>query len=93
MDAKQEKELASIVLLASYISIFMKVVLVMFIAALVIANLPEKRTDGVDVQWPSTTRELPQFGPGNRITEDDPRWDCNTMGNHLCGRVGTTNER
>jgi hypothetical protein len=20
-----------------------------------------------------------------RIEEDDPRWDCNTMGNHVCG--------
>jgi hypothetical protein len=21
----------------------------------------------------------------HRITEDDPRWDCRTMGNHVCG--------
>jgi len=21
----------------------------------------------------------------HRITEDDPRWDCHTMGNHVCG--------
>jgi len=20
-----------------------------------------------------------------RITEDDPRWNCTTMGNHICG--------
>ena len=26
-------------------------------------------------------------GPGfaQRITEDDPRWDCRTMGNKICG--------
>jgi len=22
---------------------------------------------------------------GERITEDDPRWDCRTMGNKICG--------
>lgn len=22
---------------------------------------------------------------GERITEDDPRWDCHTMGNKICG--------
>jgi hypothetical protein len=22
---------------------------------------------------------------GNKITEDDPRWDCRTMGNKICG--------
>ncbi len=22
-----------------------------------------------------------------RITEDDPRWDCRTMGNRICGPV------
>ena len=21
----------------------------------------------------------------DRIEEDDPRWDCHTMGNHVCG--------
>lgn len=25
------------------------------------------------------------------ITEDDPRWDCATMGNHVCGPVITSN--
>lgn len=25
-------------------------------------------------------------GPGSRITEDDPRWNCTTMGNRVCGR-------
>lgn len=24
-------------------------------------------------------------GPGTAITEDDPRWDCRTMGDHVCG--------
>lgn len=24
-------------------------------------------------------------GPVARITEDDPRWDCRTMGNGICG--------
>lgn len=23
--------------------------------------------------------------PGERIEEDDPRWDCRTMGNKVCG--------
>lgn len=23
--------------------------------------------------------------PQERITEDDPRWDCRTMGNKICG--------
>lgn len=23
--------------------------------------------------------------PGTAITEDDPRWDCRTMGDHVCG--------
>ena len=23
--------------------------------------------------------------PQQRITEDDPRWDCRTMGNKICG--------
>lgn len=23
----------------------------------------------------------------SRITEDDPRWDCHTMGNRICGVV------
>lgn len=27
----------------------------------------------------------PEPGPGDRITEDDPRWDCATMGNRICG--------
>lgn len=25
-----------------------------------------------------------------RITEDDPRWDCETMGNGVCGPFGDT---
>jgi hypothetical protein len=29
-------------------------------------------------------------GQGSRITEDDPRWDCNTMGNRICGPVFVT---
>lgn len=24
---------------------------------------------------------------GNGIQEDDPRWDCTTMGNFICGRI------
>ena len=23
----------------------------------------------------------------DRITEDDPRWDCETMGNRICGPI------
>lgn len=23
---------------------------------------------------------------GQRIEEDDPRWNCKTMGNHVCGK-------
>ncbi|UJQ86323.1 hypothetical protein SEA_BONAMASSA_89 [Mycobacterium phage Bonamassa] len=26
-------------------------------------------------------------GDGIVITEDDPRWDCRTMGNKICGPV------
>lgn len=26
---------------------------------------------------------------GSRITEDDPRWNCRTMGNHECGARAT----
>jgi len=25
------------------------------------------------------------LGGQRHITEDDPRWDCRTMGNHICG--------
>ena len=27
----------------------------------------------------------------DRIEEDDPRWDCRTMGNHVCGEGATVN--
>ena len=26
---------------------------------------------------------------GEHIEEDDPRWDCHTMGNHICGPTTT----
>lgn len=33
-----------------------------------------------------TTTSTPLTPPHHtRITEDDPRWDCRVMGNHLCG--------
>lgn len=25
------------------------------------------------------------YHPTSRIEEDDPRWDCHTMGNRICG--------
>jgi hypothetical protein len=30
-------------------------------------------------------------GTVDRIEEDDPRWDCRTMGNHVCGEGATVN--
>ena len=36
----------------------------------------------------STVAEANSLGKGV-ITEDDPRWDCKTMGNRLCGIVST----
>lgn len=32
----------------------------------------------------SAVTQPPAHG-AHRITEDDPRWDCRTMGNHTCG--------
>ncbi len=29
-------------------------------------------------------------GPGTAITEDDPRWDCTTMGDQVCGPTNAT---
>lgn len=29
--------------------------------------------------------DAPPPAPEVRITEDDPRWDCHTMGNRICG--------
>lgn len=35
------------------------------------------------------TLTLAACGHGhNRIQEDDPRWNCHTMGNHICGTKG-----
>lgn len=35
---------------------------------------------------PATTVTLvPQVRLPHRISEDDPRWDCRTMGNRICG--------
>ncbi|WP_263729976.1 hypothetical protein [Cellulomonas sp. SG140] len=33
---------------------------------------------------------LAALTPSPRIEEDDPRWDCRTMGNHVCGPVQVT---
>lgn len=34
----------------------------------------------------SAPAPAPVHHGGTRITEDDPRWDCHTMGNRVCGR-------
>ena len=34
--------------------------------------------------WPDMPRVRTQMTTP-RIEEDDPRWDCRTMGNHICG--------
>lgn len=31
---------------------------------------------------------LPADVSSTRVQEDDSRWDCTTMGNHVCGHVG-----
>lgn len=36
----------------------------------------------------SAPATVPTAAP-ERITEDDPRWDCRTMGNHICGPRNT----
>ena len=43
---------------------------------------PGTCTDGVNT-WSS------YVAPVEVIQEDDPRWDCHTMGNHICGNEAT----
>ena len=38
-----------------------------------------------DPMAPTDPRPLPAPTPIVHIEEDDPGWDCNTMGNRLCG--------
>lgn len=33
----------------------------------------------------ATERKPAEVKPAEVITEDDPRWDCATMGNRICG--------
>lgn len=45
----------------------------------------EVRAESLDVAGDTDqTGELQDAGP-ELIQEDDPRWDCRTMGNHACG--------
>lgn len=37
----------------------------------------------------ATTNPVPSQVHTQRIEEDDPRWDCRTMGNHVCGDNAT----
>jgi hypothetical protein len=42
---------------------------------------------------PASTPATPPFALDTPvITEDDPRWDCRTMGDRVCGDVDTLSE-
>ena len=36
----------------------------------------------------SALSQLPNTSPVVHLQEDDPGWDCHTMGNHVCGSEG-----
>lgn len=54
---------------------------------LVSALLPDREsTDVFRIdQPPGTYLPAPSLTPSPVIEEDDPRWDCHTMGNRICG--------
>jgi hypothetical protein len=61
------------------------------------ATAPEVLAQAPTIVECSTDTECLERNPdvdedAERITEDDPRWECSTMGNRICGPVVTSGD-
>lgn len=50
-----------------------------------VAPTPEPTIEGIKREYVKPEPEITGIKREMPISEDDPRWDCRTMGNHTCG--------